>query len=61
MDRLSRWSDRAPELMRARLLYAGMVDDYEDLADIQWQGISYDDVMANIDMLIKEGGSDNER
>lgn len=61
MDRLSRWSDRAPELMRARLLYASMVDDYEDLADIQWQGISYDDVMANIDMLIKEGGSDNER
>lgn len=61
VDRLSRWSDRAPELMRARLLYASMVDDYEDLADIQWQGISYDDVMANIDMLIKEGGSDNER
>ena len=61
VDRLSRWSDRTPELMRARVLYANMVDDYEDLGEKQWKGISYDDVMKNIDLLIEEGGTNNER
>lgn len=60
VNRLSNWSDRAPELMRARVLYSGIVDDYEELEERQWMGVSYDDVMENIDKLIKEGGSINE-
>lgn len=59
VDKLGRWSDRAPELMRARLLYSGMIDTYENLANSQWAGISYDDVMKNIDLLISEGGNAN--
>lgn len=56
VDKLSRWSERAPDLMRARMLYASIVDDYEDLEEHQWKGLTYEDVMDNIEMLIDEGG-----
>lgn len=61
VERISRWSERAPELMRARLMYASIVDTYEELEDYQWPGITYEDVVENIEMLIKEGGSNDER
>lgn len=56
VDKLSRWSEKAPELMRARLLYASIVNDYEDLEENQWKGLTYEDVIDNIEMLINEGG-----
>lgn len=55
-DRLSNWSDRAPELMRARVLYSKFVDDCQEIGEQQWRGISYDDLLQNIDELIREGG-----
>lgn len=57
VDKISRWSERAPELMRGRILYSGYVDNYEILEEQQWMGVSYEDVMANIEKLIEEGGS----
>ena len=57
VDKLQNWSDRAPELMRTRILYSDKIDTYEDLADSQWTGVDYEDVMKNIDLLISEGGN----
>ena len=54
---VKRWSDKAPELMRARILYSGIVDEYEDLESRQWYGVSYEEVMKNIEKLIDEGGT----
>ena len=50
---LQMWKNgKNPDLMRARLLYAGFIGNIEELSENQWYGIGYDDVLKNINRLL---------
>lgn len=52
-ERLQWWKNcKNPDLMRARLLYAGFIGNIDDLSENQWYGIGYEDVLDNINRLI---------
>lgn len=52
-EKLQQWKNcKNPDLMRARLLYAGFIGNLEELSENQWYGIGYDNVLENINRLI---------